>query len=545
MKTVPPNADRCKKTDQTREELEMSVLREISGAIGGALDIEKVFEDTMDILARELHMKRGTLILHDKLSDELKIAAAHGLSSSEKNKGRYNIGEGVTGKVVQEGEPLAISDISADKAFLDRTGARKGDKKQSKVSFVCVPIKIDSEVAGAISIDRVFTDEQTLAKDQRLLQIIAGLVGQAIKINRMVMMERKHLMAENQRLREDLHSRYRFGNMVAASGAMQDVIDTAATVAKSKATVLLRGETGTGKELIASIIHYNSERAEGPFIKVNCGALSENLLESELFGHEKGAFTGAVEQRKGRFEVADGGTIFLDEIGTISGRLQVKLLRVLQEREFQRVGSNETLKSDARVVAATNSDIETEMKAGNFREDLFYRLNVIPIFLPPLRERREDIPFLVDFFLEKYNKEYGKNVSRLSREVLDILLEFQWPGNVRELESCIERAVVLSQSGMITPDLLPVSIRISREQGKQKKSSNAALSNKSLICSFLTQDAEGHAYEKVMSEVEEILFKHVLEKHDYTQTKAASELGVSRNTVRKKIKEFGLSQKRK
>ncbi len=526
-----------------REDLEMSVLREISGAIGGALNIEKVFEDTMDILAEDLDMKRGTLVLHDKLSDELTIAAAHGLSCKEKGRGRYRIGEGITGKVVESGEPVAVSDISANSAFLDRTGARKGVKKQGKVSFVCVPIKVDSEIAGAISIDRLFSDEITLEKDKRLLEIIAGLVGQAIKINRMVQMEREELQRENQRLRKDLHSRYRFGNMVAASGAMRDVIDTAATVAKSKATVLLRGETGTGKELIASLIHYNSERAEGPFIKVNCGALAETLLESELFGHEKGAFTGAVEQRKGRFELADGGTIFLDEIGDISGRLQVKLLRVLQEKEFEKVGSSQTISTDTRVVAATNSDLEKQMRDGRFREDLFYRLNVIPIFIPPLRNRREDIPFLVDFFLQKYNKEYNKNVSSLSREVLDTLLAFSWPGNVRELESCIERAVVLSQRGTITSELLPVSIRSMGADGagnNKATGSERKVSAESLVGGLLAAQPEGNACEAVMLQVEKILYLKVLEKHNYIQTKAAEELGVSRNTVRKKIKELGI-----
>ncbi len=531
----------------SREEREMDILREVSCAIGGALEIERVFEDIMDILARQLHMKRGTLVLHDKFSEELEIAAAHGLSEAEKQRGRYRIGEGITGKVVQTGNPAAAKDISKHPDFLDRTGARRGEIDNNTISFVCVPIRTDMEVVGAISIDRAFTDEATLVKDQRLLQVIAGLVGQAIKINRLAMLERQQLLAENRRLRKDLHSRYRFGNIVAASSAMRDVVATAASVAKSRATVLLRGETGTGKELLASLIHYSSDRSEGPFIKVNCSALAENLLESELFGHEKGAFTGALEQRKGRFELAGGGTIFLDEIGTLSGRLQVKLLRVLQEKEFERVGGAQTIKTDVRIVAATNSDLESEVRQGRFREDLYYRLNVIPIFIPPLRERREDIPFLVDFFLEKYNKECGKNVSKLSREVLDMLLKFPWPGNVRELESCMERAVVLSSDGSIPPKLLPVSIRsYLQEDGAGPLTGaggNDRADGRKFIANLSSGGTQQNVYEEVMSNVEKILIEQMLEKHAYTRSKAAEELGISRNTISKKIKELGIKTK--
>ncbi len=531
----------------SREELEMSVLKETSIAVGEALEINRVFEDTMDILARRLHMRRGTLVIHDECSDELRIAAAHGLSGAEMRKGRYKPGEGVTGQVVLTGKPVAVEDISKHSAFLDRTGARKAEKLRDTVSFVCVPIRSDKEVVGAISIDRSFTDNITLEKDLRLLQIIAALVGQAMKINRMVMMERRELLAENMRLKKDLHSRYRFGNIVAASSRMQDVIATAATVAKSNATVLLRGETGTGKELVAGLIHYNSNRSEGPFIKVNCSALSENLLESELFGHEKGSFTGATTQKQGRFELSDGGTIFLDEIGTVSGRLQVKLLRVLQEKEFERVGGVKTIKSDVRVVAATNADLEAEISEGRFREDLYYRLNVIPIFIPSLRERREDIPFLVDFFLEKYNRECGKEVSRLSREVLDMLLKFPWPGNVRELESCMERAVVLSHSGTITPALLPVSVRsYTRTDDAAPRpglKGNEETDARQFIENITAKGSGKNVYEKVMSGVEKILIEQVLAKHAYTRTRAAEELGISRNTVRNKIKELGIEDK--
>jgi Nif-specific regulatory protein len=524
-----------------REELEMALLSEISKTIGGALDLEKVFEETMDILARELKLKRGTLVLRERSGDKLKIAAAHALSDEEKKRGQYTIGEGVTGRVVERGHPVAIPDISKDPLFLNRTGARKRAESDRPISFVCVPLCVDDEIVGAISVDREFVDDETLAKDQRLLQIIASLVSQAIKINRMVMLQREELVAENMRLRKDLKSKYKFGNIVAASGAMQDVVATASTVADSNANVLIQGETGTGKELIAGVLHFNSKRAEGPFIKVNCGALSKNLLESELFGHVKGAFTGAIEDRKGRFEMADQGTIFLDEIGSIDEELQVKLLRVLQEKEFERVGGSKTIRTDVRVVAATNVDLEEEMSKGRFREDLFYRLNVIPIVIPPLRERTDDIPFLVDYFLEKYNKQYDKDISRISREVLDTLMNYSWPGNVRELESCIERAVVLSQSGTIGLNLLPINMRTMGRKASAADMGEPEEVIQRLVKSIRRSGTRHNLHQRIISRVEKALIQQVLESNDYTQIKAAEELGLSRNTVRRKIKELGIS----
>jgi Nif-specific regulatory protein len=533
-------------TPERREELEMAVLSDVSQAIGSAMELERVFEQTMEVLARELKMRRGTLVLLDKVTNELRIVAAHGLNREEKKRGRYRVGEGVTGKVVQTGQPMAIADISKDPLFLNRTGARAGEKARGRISFVCVPLRIDAEVVGAISVDRDFVDEETLARDQRLLQIIASLVSQAIRINRMVMVEREQLLAENLRLRKDLRLRYKLGNIVAASGAMQDVVATAATVAKSNATVLIRGETGTGKELVASVLHYNSGRANGPFVKVNCGALPETLLETELFGHVRGAFTGAVEDRKGRFELAHKGTVFLDEVSNMSERLQVKLLRVLQEREFERVGGTETIKADVRVVAATNADLEEQVAKGTFREDLFYRLNVIPIFIPPLRERREDIPFLVEHFLEKYNRECGKSISKMSQEVLDALTEYPWPGNVRELESCIERAVVLSQSGTISMNLLPINIRSFKEGAKAKEYVGAPEEVVSSLVEKLRRERRGilsGVHGRIIARVEKALLEKVLQDTNYVQTRAAKELGLSRNTLRKKMEEYGILSK--
>jgi len=533
--------DEARFAPEHREELEMAVLSEVGEAVGGALQLEKVFERTMEILAREMKMRRGTMVMLDRAAGDLKIVAAHGLSPKEQERGRYKIGEGVTGRVVQTGQPVVVADISQDPLFLDRTRARAAAKTEGKVSFVCVPLRVDNEVVGAISVDRDFEGDETLAKDQRLLQIIASLISQAIKINRMVMVEREALIAENVRLRKDLKSRYKFGNIIAISGLMQDVVTTAATVAKSNATVLIRGETGTGKELIASVLHYNSERANGPFIKVNCGALSEGLLESELFGHVRGAFTSAVEDRKGRFELAHKGTIFLDEVGSISERLQVKLLRVLQEREFERVGGTKTIRVDARVVAATNVDLEEQIAKGAFREDLYYRLNVIPIAIPPLRARREDVPLLVQHFLEKFNREYKKDVSKMSREVLDAMIEYPWPGNVRELESCIERAIVLCQDDSISMGLLPVSVRSARraETGEGLTGPPEEVIAR-LVATLRKERGGAGLHNRVISRVERALLTAVLESNRYVQTRAADELGVSRNTLSKKMRQYGI-----
>ena len=280
-------------------------------------------------------------------------------------------------------------------------------------------------------------------------------------------MERRHLIDENRDLRQQLKKQYKFDSIVGQSGKMQEVYKLIERVADSKASVLIRGESGTGKELVARALHYNSCRAQQPFVPIVCVALSEQLLESELFGHEKGSFTGAVGQKAGRFELAHGGTLFLDEIGDIPGNIQMKLLRVLQEREFERVGGVKTIKVDVRVVTATNQNLEKVVAEGKFREDLYYRLQVVQILLPPLREKKEDIPSLVEHFIEKYNKENARNVKYVSPEALEMMLRYNWPGNVRELENTIERAVVLADpsSNLITPDLLTIGIQMYKPDG--------------------------------------------------------------------------------
>ncbi|MBX2852072.1 MAG: sigma-54 dependent transcriptional regulator, partial [Phycisphaeraceae bacterium] len=361
------------------------------------------------------------------------------------------------------------------------------------------------------------------------------------RIHQHVRLERDHWLEERQQLTDDLRKRYTFDNIIGSSPAMLDVLGTIAQVASSRATCLILGETGCGKELIAKAVHYNSPRKEKPLIRVNCGALSPQLLESELFGHMKGAFTGALRDKVGRFEAADGGTIFLDEVGTLDPQLQVKLLRVLQEREFERVGDHNTVKVDCRVIAATNLNLENEVRAGTFREDLFYRLNVVTVLLPPLRSRREDIPSLIDHFLQRYNKENARNVHKISRDVMTTLLRYPWPGNVRELENAIERAVVLSNGEELTLELLPLQVRMFAEQTRGEVADESI----EALCSKLAEHAvkqlqvyDGQVYEMVVGEVERQLIRESLNYCGGVKLRAADFLGINRNTLNKKVKDL-------
>jgi len=334
--------------------------------------------------------------------------------------------------------------------------------------------------------------------------------------------ERQHLVREVKELKEKLLERFRFDNIVGSSGKMQEVLGLVARVAPSDSTVLIRGESGTGKELIAKALHYNSPRSRGPFIKVNIAALPETLLESELFGHEKGAFTGAVEMRRGRFEAAHGGTLFLDEIGDLSPSLQVKLLRVLQEREFERLGSTRPIQVDIRILAATNRNLEKAVQEKQFREDLYYRLNVVPIFLPPLRERREDIPDLLDHLLRKFSQAQRKKVEGISREALDLLLKYSYPGNVREMENLIERAVILTRHNVIGPEDLPAYLR------------------ESPITELPGRADTGKSLTGAVEQLETQMIRRALEAHGGVQVRAAEELGISERVLRYKIKKYGL-----
>ena len=442
-------------------ERDLQLLYHISCLLDTSLDLREIVSPVLEALAEHMNMNYGTLTLLNRKTGDILIEAAHGLSPQQARRGRYKLGEGVTGQVILTGEPAVIPRKSESPLLLDKTRRGKG----ADTSFICVPIKVGQEVVGALSVDQAFAPEANLQDDARLLSIIASLIAQAVKLRRVAQEERDRLAEENERLKQELRERFRPSNIVGNSHEMQQVYDQIAQVSKSNATVLILGETGTGKELVAHAIHYNSDRADKPFLKAHCAALPENLIESELFGHVKGAFTGAISDRKGRFELAHGGTLFLDEIGDVPPAIQIKLLRVLQEREFERVGDTKTIKVNVRMLAATNRNLQEMVAQGKFREDLFYRLNVFPIYVPPLRTRKADVVLLADFFLEKYAKEQGKRVRRLSSAVIDMLMSYHWPGNVRELENCLERAVLVAEGDVIHPYHLPPTLQTAEASG--------------------------------------------------------------------------------
>jgi len=457
------------KTDNTRAEKgdiqELGLLYQVSRLLEESLDLRDVVSPVLEALAEHMQMRDGTLTLLNRRTSDILIEAAHGLSPQQTRRGRYKLGEGVTGKVVLTGEPAIIPNVAESELFLDKT--KRG--KRENTSFICVPIKVGTEVVGALSVNKNIEPESNPEEDARLLTIVASLIAQAVKLRRAAQEEKEKLEEENKRLREELQNRFRPSNIIGNSHEMQSVYDQIAQVTKTNTTVLIEGETGTGKELVAHAIHYNSDRADKPFVKAHCAALPESIIESELFGHVKGAFTGASTDRKGRFELAHGGTLFLDEIGDLPQTIQIKLLRVLQEREFERVGGTKTIRVNVRLITATNKDLQELVNAGKFREDLFYRLHVFPIYVPPLRARKADIVLLADHFMEKYARENNKKVRRLSSAVIDMLMSYHWPGNVRELENCIERAVLVAEGDVIHPYHLPPTLQTAEATGPTRK----------------------------------------------------------------------------
>jgi Nif-specific regulatory protein len=441
---------------------EITLLYEISKALNEHLDLRKSLYKVLEILSSSMNMVRGTVTILNPLKNEINIEVAHGISKNAMLKVKYKLGEGITGRVIETGKGVAIPKISDEPLFLDRTASRKARQVQ-EFSFICVPVKKGKQVIGALSVDRPFDESYILKEGKKLLSVVATMIAQHVINIEIIRLEKRQLREENKRLREKLGNKYSITNIIGNSNKMREVYQMISQVSKSNATVLVRGESGTGKELTANSIHYNSNRAKNAFIKVNCVSLPANLIESELFGHEKGAFTGAIKKKLGKFELAHMGTIFLDEIGSISLDVQVKLLRVLQEKEFERVGGHKTIKVDVRVVAATNKNLEQAVGDESFRGDLYYRLNVFPIYMPPLRERKTDILLLADYFLEKYAKENNKDIRRFSTPAIDMLMEYHWPGNVRELENCIERAVLLCEGGVIHSYHLPPTLQTGTE----------------------------------------------------------------------------------
>ena len=402
-------------------------------------DLFNVLNRALALMAKHLHMMRGAITLISRETGDIRIEASYGLNQDEEERGHYKRGEGITGSVIKMGEPMYVSNVSNEPRFLNKTQSR--DLKKENIAFLCVPIRIQHDIIGALSVDQLSADTDSLESELRLLEIIAHLLGYAAM--------------ECQRRMDTIRApQERIASIIGNSPSIKQTLELISQVAPADATVLLQGETGTGKELAAHAIHALSARSHAPFISLNCAALPENLIESELFGHEKGAFTGASSIRKGRFELAHTGTLFLDEIGELPLPTQAKLLRVLQTLRFERLGGMGTHHVDVRLICATNRDLSRMVEEGSFRRDLFFRINVFPILLPPLRERKSDLYALCSHFLKK--KEPQKSNVRLSFEALAMLENYDFPGNVRELENILERALLLmGQENLILPEHLP------------------------------------------------------------------------------------------
>jgi Nif-specific regulatory protein len=435
-----------------RSHVELITVYEICRILGASLDIDRTFRAVLNVLAAQMELPRVMIVMADAEEQVLKIHSAAGLTREQEQRGRWHVGEGIVGHVYASGMPVVVPDVRQSAEFIDRTGAFSPSGEDRMLAFLAVPLKTDKITVGALAAQREVQGGARLSDDTRILTMVASLLAQAAQLHEAVRDEHQRLQRETTRLQKALQrtprGRYALDNVIGESQAMQQVFVEVHQAAPSRATVLLRGESGTGKEAIARAIHFLSPRKDAPFIKVNCAALTESLLESELFGHEKGAFTGAIGERKGRFELAHGGTLFLDEIGDISPAFQAKLLRVLQEREFERVGGTRPVKVDVRLICATNRDLEKMVQRGEYRADLYYRINVVSIFLPPLRERRADIPPLVAHFIDRYNKENRKQL-KVTPEAMKVLTSCYWPGNVRELENCIERTATMAQGDVI------------------------------------------------------------------------------------------------
>ena len=498
-------------------ELELKVLYDISRMAGQALQLDQTLESVLRILSRSLAMERATVTLRDPETGYLKIHASHGMLEEEKKRGIYGPDEGITGLIFRTAQPFVVPDISREPLFLNKTRSRNIEK--GSIAFIGVPIQLQGRPIGVISVDRLFESEVSFEEDMCFLTIVATLIAQFVSLNLQVRERERTAARENLALKAEVSEKYNHFFMVGVSPAMMELQQLIDKVAPSRASVLLLGQSGTGKTLIARIIHEMSTRARCPFVKINCAALPEALLESELFGHEKGAFTGATQAKPGRFEEADGGTAFLDEIGELSLKLQAKLLRFLQEREFERLGGTRTRRVDARMIAATNRDLAEAVNEGAFRGDLYYRLNVFPIQVPPLHDRREDIPLLADYFLEKAAREYGKPLHFTPRSI-EVLQDYPWPGNVRELENLIERLAIMMEGPLIDIKQLP---------------------------SFLIFGPKDAALldPEPLSRLEELERKEILaalERHRWIQSRAAQHLGLTSRQMGYRVKKFGLDR---
>ncbi len=494
--------------------IELETLYEISKVLSGSLNLETTVPYVFRLLRKLMGFERVTLTIYDPATDQIVVRAA---SSGEFPRDGFRRGEGITGKVWKHGVPIVVPDISKEPEFLNKLWKR-GDLGNRKISFIAVPLKRGGEVIGVLSADREVSGRESLDELTRFLNMVAVLIANYYTLEKEVEEEKRNLESEKKALQMELRRIYgemKIEGVVGRSRQILEILDVIHRVAPTGATVLLRGESGVGKEVFARAIHFLSPRAEGPFVTVNCAAIPESLLEAELFGYERGAFTGATQRKKGKFELAEGGTLFLDEIGDMTPSLQTKLLRVLQEKEIERLGGSRPVKVDVRVIAATNRNLEEMMREGKFREDLYYRLNVVPIFIPPLRERREDIPVLVYHFLDLFREQYAKEV-RIAPEVMDAFMEYPWPGNVRELRNVVERMVILDTDGILTGEDLPAELR----RGSLRKAETPP--------------------EGTLKDMERRMIEKALRETGYVIKEAARRLGMTPRQVSYRIRKYGI-----
>jgi Nif-specific regulatory protein len=443
--------------------------------LGSTRSFRAALDGALSILRESYGAAAATVALVDEATGELKLEASAGVPGTRRSPVRLRPGEGVTGRVVASGKAVVIPQVSREPLLkMPHEVLPASAAARKELSFVSVPLAVEGRTVGALGLALPYDPGRDFARETSFLKVVASLLGQAMHVDRLIEAEREGLLDENLKLKRELKGRYDLKNIVGHSRPMEELYEQVAQAAPRDTTVLIRGESGTGKELVAHALHYNSPRSGKAFVRVSCAALPESLIESELFGYEPGAFTDARTQKKGRFELADGGTLFLDEVGDLSTATQVKLLRVLQEREFERLGGLQPVSVDVRLVTATNRDIEAAMAKGSFREDLYYRLNVFTIFIPPLRDRRPDIPLLSDHFVEKYAKKHRKDVRRISTPAIDVLMSYHWPGNVRELENSIERAVLVCDGGVLHAHHLPPTLQTAEVSGTLPRQSLGA-----------------------------------------------------------------------
>ena len=432
---------------------ELNAIYEVSKTLATSLDVAKTFREALNYLLHAFDWRRAFVVLAEP-EGRLRGLCAVGLTQEEHQRLQFQSGEGIVGRVFATGIQVLVPDVSAEPLFLNRTGGADQSPGVA-VAMLVTPIRADRRTLGVLAVDCLNPDQsRAFGNDLQLLKMVATLMGQALLLHRSVSAAHDVMQDEARRMHKALKPVKQIDQVVGISAPMQQVFAQVHQVAPARTTVLLRGESGTGKEVIARALHNLSPRKREAFVSVNCAALTESLLESELFGHEKGSFTGAQGQRKGRFEMSHGGTLFLDEIGDISASFQAKLLRVLQEREFERVGGTSVVKVDVRLILATNRNLERMVQAGEFRADLYYRINVVSIQLPPLRERRDDIPVMAQHFLDRFNLENAR-ATQFSPAAMRVLTSCYWPGNVRELENCVERTATMAHDSVITDLAFP------------------------------------------------------------------------------------------